>query len=132
MLVPTLGTRREFFLPHSSMRWALSQPAKVLGMWDAFSDMFQLSHSLGDVKYMIDTWPHMLSRHVLTQELDDHIMGVHEEVQVAVDTWLGEDTENWQTFDLLDTLRMIINQMGTRFTVGLPLCMCSSPPIMLH
>jgi hypothetical protein len=91
-------------------------------MWDAFSEMFQLGHSLGDEKYMTDTWPHMLSRQVLTHELDDHMMAVHEEVQVAVDRWLGQDMENWQETDLLDAMRMMITQVGSRFTIGLPLC----------
>lgn len=103
------------------MKWVLSQPAKVLGMWEAFAEMFQLQHSLGNDKFMLDTWPHLLSRHVLTQELDDHLMAVHEEVKVAIDTYMGHDTE-WKTLDLLDTVRMIITQTGSRFTVGLPLC----------
>ncbi|KAN0083593.1 hypothetical protein V8E54_002681 [Elaphomyces granulatus] len=122
VLVPTLGTRKEIFLPYSSMKWALSQPPSVLGMWEAFNEMFQLGHSLGDEKYMIDTWPHLLARHVLTQELDEYILAVHEELKHAVDTRFGTDTENWTTLDLLDTIRMVVNQVGSRFAVGLPLC----------
>jgi cytochrome P450 len=104
------------------MKWALSQPSRVLGMWEAFSEMFQLGHSLGHDKYMLDTWPHLLSRHVLTQELDDHLWDIYEELQVAMEANLGNDTENWKTCDALDTVRMIVNQTGSRFTVGLPLC----------
>lgn len=122
VLVPTLGTRSEIFLPHSSMKWAMSQPARVLGMWDAFQEMFQLGHSLGDEKYMIDTWPHMLARRVLTQELDDHLMSIHDELAVAIDTHLGTDTENWTALNLLDTVRLVIGQTGSRFTVGSSLC----------
>jgi hypothetical protein len=91
-------------------------------MWEAFNEMFQLGHSLGDEKYMIDTWPHLLARHVLTQELDEYILAVHEELKHAVDTRFGTDTENWTTLDLLDTIRMVVNQVGSRFAVGLPLC----------
>jgi hypothetical protein len=91
-------------------------------MWDAFNEMFQLSHSLGDEKYMIDTWPHLLARRVLTQELDDHLMAVHEELQAAMDTNLGMDTENWKTLNVLETVRMIVGQASSRFNVGLPLC----------
>lgn len=122
MLVPTLGTRNEIFLPYSSMKWVLSQPANVLGMWEAFNEMFQLSHSLGDEKYMIDTWPHLLARHVLTQELDDYILPVYGELKEAIDKGFGNDTENWQSLDLLDTMRMVINQAGSRFAVGETLC----------
>ncbi|CAG9977970.1 unnamed protein product [Clonostachys byssicola] len=120
--VPTLGLRNEVFLPHSSLPWALSQPLRVLGMWEAFNEHFQLVHSLGDEKYMTDTWPHLLSRHTLTHEMDDHLMDIHEEVKVAIDTYLGHDTENWKTLNLLQTVRMIIAQTGTRFTLGMPFC----------
>ena len=121
MLVPPLGSRKEFFLPHSSMKWVLSQPSRVLGMWDAFSEMFQLGHSLGDEKYMLDTWPHLMARHVLTHELDDHVMPVYEELKIAMDTHLAQG-EAWETKNLLQTVRLIILQAGSRFTVGEPLC----------
>lgn len=122
VLVPMCGTRKEIFLPHSSIPWATSQPHKTLGMWDAFSDMFQLGHSLGDDKYMIDTWSHYLARHVLTQELDDHLMDIHDELLVALETHLGTDTEHWKTLNLVDTVRIVINQTASRFTVGEELC----------
>lgn len=91
-------------------------------MWEAFNEMFQLGHSLGDEKYMIDTWPHLLARHVLTQELDDYILPVNEELKLAIDNQFGSDTENWKTLDLLDTMRMVVNQAGSRFAVGSSLC----------
>lgn len=55
--------------------------------------------------------------------MDDHLMDIHEEVKVAIDTYLGHDTENWKTLNLLQTVRMIIAQTGTRFTLGMPFCM---------
>ncbi|KAI1929809.1 hypothetical protein LOZ65_001637 [Ophidiomyces ophidiicola] len=122
VVVPTLGPRKEIFLPHSSIKWAISQPANILGMWEAFNDNFQLQSSLGDEKYMLDTWVHHLTRHVLTGDLENHIMPVYEELQLAIDARLCHNTEEWRTLDLLDTMRMIGNQAGSRFGVGLPLC----------
>lgn len=101
----------------------VSQPNNVLGMWDAFNEMFQLHHSLGHDKYMLDTWGVDVSRRALTHELEDFIQPVHEELQLAVDSILGMDTDNWKTLDLMGTMRMIINRAGSRFAVGLPLCM---------
>ncbi|KAL1850214.1 hypothetical protein Daus18300_013014 [Diaporthe australafricana] len=122
VLVPTLGIRKDVFLPHSSIKWLLSQPSSVLGMWEAFNEMFQLGHSLGHEKYMLDTWAVDVARHVLTKDLDTFIEPVREEMQLAVDELLRADTENWQTVDLLDTMRMIINRVGSRFVVGKSLC----------
>ncbi|KAK2615035.1 hypothetical protein N8I77_001814 [Diaporthe amygdali] len=91
-------------------------------MWEAFNEMFQLGHSLGHEKYMLDTWAVDVARHVLTKDLETFVEPVREEIQLAIDALLGLDTENWQTVDLLDTMRMIINRAGCRFVVGVPLC----------
>ena len=121
--MPTLGTRKDIFLPHSSIKWVLSQPPGVLGMWEAFNEMFQLGHSLGHEKYMLDTWTVDVSRKVLTQNLEEFLDPVWDELQLAVDDYFGLDTENWRTLDLLDAIRKVINRASGRFTVGLPLCM---------
>lgn len=95
-------------------------------MWEAFNEMFQLGHSLGHEKYMLDTWTVDVSRKVLTQDLEDVIGPVWEELQLAVDRYLGMDTENWQTLDLLETVRNVINRASGRFVVGLGLCKFTS------
>lgn len=84
--------------------------------------MFQLGHSLGHDKYMTDTWSHYLARHVLTQELDDHLIDIHDELLVALETHLGSDAEEWKTLNLVDTVRILINQTASRFTIGQELC----------
>jgi hypothetical protein len=123
VLVPTLGTRKDIFLPHSSIKWVLSQPANILGMWEAFNEMFQLSHSLGHEKYMLDTWTVDVARNVLTQDLEDFIDSMWEELQLAIDDYFGLDTDNWRTVDLLETVCKVINRTSSRFAVGLSLCM---------
>ncbi|KAM7188991.1 Cytochrome P450 [Rhypophila sp. PSN 637] len=122
VLVPTLGTRREVFLPHSSIKWLLSQPSTVLGMWDVFSEMFQIGHSLGHEKYMLKTWAVDTSRHVLTQDLEGFLEPVRQELELAIDSLLGQDQQNWTSLDLFETIRRIVNQAGSRFVVGAPLC----------
>lgn len=92
-------------------------------MWEAFNEMFQLGHSLGHEKYMLDTWTVDVSRKVLTQDLEQFIDPVWEELQLAVDEYLGIDSENWVTLDLLETIRKVINRASGRFAVGLSLCM---------
>ncbi|KAG6361653.1 hypothetical protein INS49_009880 [Diaporthe citri] len=84
--------------------------------------MFQLGHSLGHEKYMLDTWAVDVARHVLTKDLETFIKPFQEEIQHATDLLLGADTENWKTVDLLDTMRTIINRAGCRFVVGKHLC----------
>jgi hypothetical protein len=94
-------------------------------MWEAFNEMFQLGHSLGHEKYMLDTWSVDVSRKVLTQDLEEFIDSVWEELQLAVDDYLGLGTEDWRTVDLLETIRKIISRASSRFVVGLSLCTLS-------
>lgn len=122
MLAPTLGTRSDIFLPHSSMKWLLSQPSSVLGLWEAVSEVFQIGYSLGHGKYMLDTWAVDVSRHVLTKDLNALIEPVRQEIQYAIDLLLDTDAENWKTVDLVDTMRMVMFRAGSRFVVGKPLC----------
>lgn len=72
---------------------------------------------------MLNTWAVDVARHVLTKDLEIFVEPVREELEFAVDLLLGIDKENWRTVDLLDTMRTVINRAGSRFVVGLPLCM---------
>lgn len=122
VLVATLGMRKDIFLPNSSIKWMLSQPPHVLGMWEAFNEMFQLSHSLGYEKNILNTWAVDVARHAPTKNLETFIEPVREELELAIDALLGMNTEHWLTVNLFDTMRLIINRTGSLFSVGIPLC----------
>lgn len=92
-------------------------------MWEGFNEVFQLRHSLGHEKYMLDTWAVDVSRRVMTQDLEEFIDPMREELELAINSILGMDTEAWKPLDLKDTMRTIINRSASRFVVGLPLCM---------
>ena len=114
-------------------KWLISQPTRVLGAWRGFNELFQLGHSLGDDKYMIDIWPHLLAKNVLTRELGPwYVLPIWEEMRLAIDSRLGFDTENWTTIDLTNTINAIAGQATSRFTVGLPLCTYPFPLLGIH
>ena len=76
---------------------------------------------------MLKTWAVDTSRHVLTQDLEGFLEPIRLELRTAIDSLLGQDTENWKTLDVYETIRRIINQTGSRFVVGAPLCTSSFP-----
>lgn len=96
----------------------LLQPPSALGMWEAFNEMFQLSHSLGQEKYMMNTWAVDVARHVLTKDLETFIEPIREELELAIDALLGMDTENWITVNLLNTMRLVINRTTHNGTIN--------------
>ncbi|KAL4953557.1 cytochrome P450 [Aspergillus filifer] len=121
-MIPGFGVRNELVLPPSSLRWVLSQPDSVLGVGEAFADIDQAEYSVGHSKYIVDAWQGKLVNTEMNAALESIVAAMNDELGVAFDRWFGSDTVNWKEIDLLETVRPIVAQAASRFTVGLPLC----------
>jgi hypothetical protein len=94
----------------------------VLSVSDAFVEIDQAHYSLGHAKYVGDAWQAKLVRDEMNSVLENIVEAMNEELQVAFDTHFGTDENNWKTINLLETVRLVVAQAASRFTVGLPLC----------
>ena len=122
MVVPGVGTRREVVLPHSAMRWLLSQPEDALSVGGALVEIDQVVYSLGHEKYVSDPWQGNLVRTKLNLVLETIVTGLADELGHAFDRYFGTDSTNWKELDLYDAVKLVVAQTSSRFTVGLPLC----------
>ncbi|KAL2819035.1 cytochrome P450 [Aspergillus cavernicola] len=122
VVIPGFGLRTEIILPPSSLRWVLSQPDNVLSTTEAFVDVDQADYSLGHSKYIADGWQGHLVKQEMNAVLENIFVALNDELGVAFDTRFGTDQANWRTIDLLETVRMVVAQAASRFTVGLSLC----------
>ncbi|KAH9907915.1 cytochrome P450 [Xylariomycetidae sp. FL2044] len=122
VLVPGFGTRCEVIMPPSSMRWLLSQPERILSLGEALIEVDQVEYSLGHGRYLADPWQGDLVKTELNLVLENVCDAMNDELKHAFDTYFGTDSKDWKEIDLLSTVRMIIGQAASRFTVGLPLC----------
>ncbi|KAL4965734.1 cytochrome P450 [Aspergillus stella-maris] len=122
VMLPGFGVRNELVLPGSSLRWVLSQPDSVLGVGEAFADIDQAEYSVGHDKYIVDAWQGKLVQTEMNAVLESIVAALNDELGVAFDRWFGTDMEDWKEIDLLETVRPIVAQAASRFTVGLPLC----------
>ncbi|KAL2871230.1 cytochrome P450 [Aspergillus lucknowensis] len=122
VIIPGFGFRDEIILPASSLRWVLAQPEGVLSVDHAFAEVDQVQYALGHTKYVVDAWQGQLVRKELNAVLETIVDGLNEELGVAFDAYFGTDEDNWKTIDLLETVRMVVAQAASRFTIGLPLC----------
>ncbi|KAM6513676.1 hypothetical protein FALCPG4_016050 [Fusarium falciforme] len=104
------------------MRWVLAQPDTKLDVAHAFAEVDQVKWSLGHEKYVIDPWQGMLVKTELNSMLENICSALNNELKYAFDVHFGTDTENWKEIDLLPTVRQVVAQAASRFTVGLPLC----------
>lgn len=89
---------------------------------EAFLEVNQVYYSLGHTKYVGDPWQSMLVKRELNAVLENIVAGLNEELQVAFDAHFGTDKNSWKRINLLETVRLVVAQAASRFTVGLPLC----------
>ncbi|KAK8052197.1 hypothetical protein PG993_003582 [Apiospora rasikravindrae] len=122
VLVPGLGFRNETILPQSAMKWLLAQPKTSLSPPQAIVELNQFGYSLGDDKYGADAWIGHVVRSNINAALERICGDMNQELQCAFETRLGTDENNWKELNLLDTVRLVVAQAASRFTVGLPLC----------
>lgn len=104
------------------MRWALAMPESVLAVNEAFLEIDQVYYSLGHTKYVGDAWQADLVRDEMNTILQNIVGALSDELEIAFKTGFGMDMNEWRTIDLLETVRMVVAQAASRFTVGLPLC----------
>ncbi|KAL4940552.1 cytochrome P450 [Aspergillus oleicola] len=100
----------------------MSQPDSVLSVGEAFAEIDQAEYSIGHSKYIVDAWQGNLVKTELNAALENIVQALNDELGVAFDRYFGTDEEGWREIELLETVRLIVAQAASRFTVGLPLC----------
>ena len=104
------------------MHWVLTQPETVLSINDAFVEIDQVYYSLGHSKYVSDPWQGNLVKQEMNSVLENIVAALNDELRVAFDAQFGSNEDEWKAVNLLETVRVIVAQAASRFTVGLPLC----------
>ncbi|KAI0131891.1 cytochrome P450 [Xylariales sp. AK1849] len=122
VLIPGFGVRHEIIMPQSAMRWVLAQPENALSLPDAFVEVDQVKYSLGHERYVADGWQGLLVKTDINAVLEKICATMKNELGVAFDKHFGTNSDSWDEIDLLQTVRMVVAQAASRFTVGLPLC----------
>jgi hypothetical protein len=99
---------------------------------DSFLEYDQVVYSLGHDSYVRDGWSGLLIKKELNTVLDTFAVELRDELFLSLDEHLGRDTDVWKEIDLSKTLRAVIAQAASRFTVGIPLCRLSYPLANSH
>jgi len=104
------------------MRWVLAHPESELSHADAILEVVQLKQGLGHERYKADPYPGMLVKTEINSQLEALCADMNDELAHAFERYFGTDTESWREIDLFGTIRMVVAQAASRFTVGLSLC----------
>lgn len=122
VLLPGTIARVDTILPNSSLRWVLAQPEDVLGVGEAFADIDGVYYSMGTDVPFTDAYQGLIVKKDMNVVLEQIVQAMKDELEVAFDEYFGTDTDSWRELDLIPTIRRVVAQASSRFTVGIPLC----------
>jgi hypothetical protein len=109
-------------MPTASMRWVIAQPEHLLSLPEALVEIDQVHYGLKDARYVADGWNTHVVKTDLNAVLENLCAAMNEELGVAFDKYFGTDTDSWEDLDVLESVRLVVAQAASRFTVGMPLC----------
>ncbi|KAI1822459.1 cytochrome P450 [Xylaria intraflava] len=118
VLVPGLGFHDDVILPPSALRWLQRQPERLVSASASQTETIQPYYGFGHDKFATDPWAGMLVKTDLNVVLENICAAMNDELGLAIDSHFGMDTKAWKDINLVPTVRMIVAQAATRFTLG--------------
>jgi hypothetical protein len=73
-------------------------------------------------KYVTDCYPAMYVKRDMTANAERIAMSIADELKPAFDARFGSCTDIWKEVNVLNSMKLVVAQYSSRFTVGLPLC----------
>ncbi|KAK3315642.1 cytochrome P450 [Apodospora peruviana] len=119
-VVPGMGFKDEVHLSAKHTQWIASQPDAVLSPEEGFREIDKGDWNTGSADYIHDPWQSAVIRKDMARVLEILADAVDDELKYAVPEHLNVATQ--EDVDVLETMRWIVAQISSRFTVGLPLC----------
>lgn len=101
----------------------------MLSSYEAFIELNQAVYTTGDANVIRNPWQAGLVRTQMLSLIGPIIADLNDELKVSIDEKCGMDEKEWRELDLYEMVRIVIAQGSSRFTVGIPLCMVSSPSV---
>ncbi|KAI1192633.1 cytochrome P450 [Nemania serpens] len=118
VLAPGLGFHDDIILPPSALRWLQRQPERLVSAAAAQTETIQPYYGFGHDKFATDPWGGLLVKTDLNAVLENVCEAMNDELGLAIDSHFGTDVKAWKDIDLMPTIRMIVAQAATRFTIG--------------
>ncbi|KAI0871902.1 cytochrome P450 [Hypoxylon argillaceum] len=118
VLAPGLAFHDDVILPPSALRWLQRQPERLVSAAASQTETIQPYYGLGHDKFASDPWGGLLVKTDLNAVLENVCAAMNDELGIAIDSHFGTDTKAWKDINLMPTIRMIVAQAATRFTLG--------------
>lgn len=117
-----MGFKDEIHIPVQSLQWASTQPDSVLSAIEGFREIDKGDWNSGSANYIQNPWQAHIVKRDVNRSLETLMIGMNEELAFAIDEHFGMKTEVWTELDVYESMRWIVAQASSRFTVSLPMC----------
>ncbi|KAK3381511.1 cytochrome P450 [Podospora didyma] len=119
-VVPSAPSRpQEIVVPRSQTAWLLEYPDRMVSAKESHRDLLYNDYQFFGVD---DHFPIMTLHKHLARNLVGLIPDVQDEIQGAIDTTFGTDTENWKSMNLWEAWLGIVPRVTNRILVGAETC----------
>ncbi|KAM7198356.1 pisatin demethylase cytochrome P450 monooxygenase [Rhypophila sp. PSN 637] len=115
-----MGFKDEVHMSAKHTQWIASQPDAVLSPEEGFREIDKGDWNTGSADYIHDPWQSAVIRKDMARVLEVLATAVDNELRYAAPEYL--DVATVEDVDVLETMKWIVAQISSCFTVGLPLC----------
>ncbi|KAM0231842.1 hypothetical protein ACHAP5_010914 [Fusarium lateritium] len=115
-----MGFKDEVHLAHHHTQWAASQPDAVLSPIEGFREIDKGDWNSGHASYIQDPWQSIVIKKEMGRFLETLAAAVDNELQYAISEYIRPNANG--EVDVYESVKWIVAQASSRFTVGLPLC----------
>ncbi|KAH7242212.1 cytochrome P450 [Fusarium tricinctum] len=119
-VLPSMGFKDEVHLAHHHTQWAASQPDAVLSPIEGFREIDKGDWNSGHASYIQDPWQSIVIKKEMGRFLETLAAAVDDELQYAIPEYIRPGANG--EVDVYESMKWIVAQVSSRFTVGLPLC----------
>ncbi|KAI9164113.1 Cytochrome P450 monooxygenase [Paramyrothecium foliicola] len=119
-VLPSMGFRDEVHISYQHTQWAASQPDSVLSPVEGFREIDKGDWNSGHASYIQDPWQSIVIKKEMGRFLETLAKAVDDELQQAIPEHITPDN-NGQV-DVYESMKWIVAQVSSRFTVGPKLC----------
>ncbi|KAH0489729.1 hypothetical protein TgHK011_010146 [Trichoderma gracile] len=112
----------EVVMPRDQLAWLFDQPDDIVSTYDAHNAVLFSEYNFLGRRLAYDPFPNRVIHKYLARHLSTVIPHVDDEIQHAVDTALGKDTDNWKSIKLWSLWLEIVPRVTNRLLVGPEIC----------
>ncbi|KAJ3544515.1 hypothetical protein NM208_g3002 [Fusarium decemcellulare] len=119
-VLPSMGFKDEVHLAYHHTQWAASQPDAVLSPFEGFREIDKGDWNSGHSSYILDPWQSIVIKKEMGRFLEILARAVDDELKCAIPEYIKPGASH--EVDVYESMKWIVAQVSSRFTVGLPLC----------